>query len=119
MNAPLRTTAPASQSQPLAQIIALGELDASTAAGHSPALQSGSNPLHAVRANLQVCVGEIGISVGELLAAKEGQVLVLDTHVEQPIELRIGNSVVARGQLVAVGEHFAVRITGLPVPLHP
>jgi flagellar motor switch protein FliN/FliY len=57
------------------------------------------------------------MTVGELLAARENEVLVLDRTVEQPVDLVLEGSVVARGQLVAVDGSFAVRITELPLPL--
>lgn len=75
------------------------------------------HPLHAVRVSLQVRVGEAAMSVGELLAACENEVLVLDRAVEQPVDLVLEGHVVARGQLVAVEGCFAVRITELPLPL--
>lgn len=99
------------------QIIALSELhDESDRAG--PALVNDANPLHQVKTTLQVCVGEIAMTVGQLLGAKEHQVLQLDKPVDQPIDLLLDGNIVARGQLVAVGEHFAVRITELPVALN-
>ncbi|MFE1574352.1 FliM/FliN family flagellar motor switch protein [Comamonas odontotermitis] len=55
--------------------------------------------------------------MGELLAAKEHQVLVLDRDVEHPVDLILEGQVIARGQLVAVDGQFAVRLTELPVPL--
>ena len=58
------------------------------------------------------------ITVGELLAAKESQVLTLDRSVSQPVDLVLEGHVVARGQLVAVGSQFAVRLTELPIPLN-
>ncbi|MGM3278107.1 FliM/FliN family flagellar motor switch protein [Ralstonia sp. 24A2] len=81
-------------------------------------LQS-TSPLLAVRARLEVCVGETELTVGELLAAKDGHVLRLDRTVDQPVDIRLDGKVVARGLLVAVGESFAVRLTELPVPLVP
>jgi len=110
-----RTPAP-----PTAQVISLGDLHGEPA--HRPPVSAApildnANPLHAVRARLQVCVGEAELSVGELLAAKEHQVLVLDRALDQPVDMLLEGKVVARGQLVAVDGHFAVRITELPVPL--
>ena len=111
-----------SASMPTAQIISLPDMHADvhdTAAGRrdgAPILQDW-NPLHQIKATLQVCVGEATLSVGELLAAKEHQVLRLDRGVDQPVDLTIEGKVVARGQVVAVDGHFAVRITELPVAL--
>ncbi len=103
-----------------AQVISLSELHGEPAhrlqASAVPVLDS-LNPLHSVRARLQVCVGEVELSVGELLAAKEHQVLVLNRTIEQPVDMLLEGKVVARGHLVAVDGCFAVRITELPVPL--
>lgn len=55
--------------------------------------------------------------MGELLGAKEHQVIRLDREIDQAVDLTVEGKVVARGQLVAVDGHFAVRITELPVAL--
>ena len=57
------------------------------------------------------------MTVGELLSAKENQVLRLDRTLDQAVDLLLEGQVIARGQLVAVDDYFAVRITELPVPL--
>lgn len=107
---------------PTAQIIALPDLHPN-AEGDGLQTSTGAgvlknwNPLHQIKAKLQVVVGEASISVGELLAAKEHQVLRLDREIDQAVDLTIEGKVVARGQLVAVDGHFAVRITELPVAL--
>ncbi|MDP9933613.1 FliM/FliN family flagellar motor switch protein [Variovorax paradoxus] len=109
---------------PTAQIIALPELhanaegDAANRADNATVLRDW-HPLHQIKAKLQVCVGEATLSVGELLAAKEHQVLLLDRALDQSVDLTIEGKVVARGQLVAVDGHFAVRITELPMALGP
>lgn len=77
------------------------------------------NPLHGIRTRLTVVLGSIDISVGELLGAKEQQVLRLDRSLEQPVDVMLEGQVVARGMLVAVGDDFGVRITELPRPLKP
>jgi flagellar motor switch protein FliN/FliY len=78
---------------------------------------SNVNPLHLVKTKLRVIVGELDISVGDLLAAKEHQVLALSTALDQAVDLVLEGHTVARGQLVAVDGNFAVRITELPVAL--
>ena len=86
-------------------------------APEGPRLVRGGHPLHAVKVMLQVRVGEAVMTVGELLAARENEVLVLDHAVEQPVDLVVEGHVVARGQLVVVDGNFGVRITELPLPL--
>ena len=81
-------------------------------------LVSDAHPLHAVKVRLQVRVGQAELTVGELLEARENEVLVLDRTVHDPVDLTLDGKVVARGQLVAVADGtFALRITELPVPL--
>jgi flagellar motor switch protein FliN/FliY len=100
-----------------AQIIGLGDLRASP--GSAAALASQANPLHGIRTRLQICVGEVELTVGELLAARENEVIALDTAIDEPVELRLNGSVVARGQLVAIDGKFGFRITEVPGPLAP
>lgn len=73
--------------------------------------------LNHIKTQLQVSVGEATLTVGELVGAKPGHVVRLDSPVDQPVTLSIGGQLVARGQLVAVDGHFAVRLTELPAPL--
>jgi len=103
------------QDLPRAQPITLDDLDRGDAAG--PGALGSGNPLHAVKVKLSVCVGEAALTLGELLRARESEVLSLDRGVEQPVDLVLEGKVVARGQLVAVEGCFAVRLTELPLPL--
>jgi flagellar motor switch protein FliN/FliY len=73
------------------------------------------SPLRHIKTKLMVCVGTAEVTVGDLLAAKEQQVVRLDRTVEQPVDVLLEGQVVARGTLVAVDEYFAVRITELPL----
>lgn len=93
-------------------------LDEAAAAGEpGAALPPATHPLHAVKVQLQVCVGRAAMTVGQLLGAREHQVLALDREVDQPVDLLLEGRVVARGQLVAVDGRFGVRVTELPLPL--
>jgi flagellar motor switch protein FliN/FliY len=87
------------------------------AVGSGPALEPTSNPLLQVRATVQVLLGEASLTVGELATARAGQVLALDRPVDGLVDLVLNGHVVARGQLVAVDDHFAVRLTETPPPL--
>ncbi len=102
---------------PSAQNLSLGELPTPVQTGATAPILNSSHPLHGIKTQLQVCVGQASVTVGELLGAREQQVLVLDRTPDQPVDLLLDGKVVARGQLVAVDGHFAVRITELPLPL--
>lgn len=67
--------------------------------------------LAGVKAELTVVAGHATAKVGELLALKEGTVMTLDTALNAPFDLMLGDQMVARGELVAVGDQFGVRIT--------
>lgn len=102
-----------------AQVISLSDLQGEALQPESPPahILDNANPLHSVRTKLQVCVGQVDVSLGDLMGAREHQVLVLDRAVEQPVDLLLEGKIVARGQLMAVDGNFALRITELPVSL--
>ena len=116
---PTDAPAPAdtASSRATAHVIALGELPDLAPSGERVLADTG-NPLHQVKLQLRVSVGEIAMTIGELMAAQQQQVFVLDRGVEQPVDVLLDGRVVARGQLVAVDDRFAVRITQLPAPLN-
>jgi len=80
--------------------------------GGKPAAPAGRlAALAGVKADLTVVAGHATAKVGELLALKEGTVMTLDTALNAPFDVMLGDQVVARGELVAVGDQFGVRIT--------
>jgi flagellar motor switch protein FliN len=76
-----------------------------------PLLASALPFLDSIKVQVCVRVGVADISAGELLKLGQGAVLSLDRLVDQPLDVLVDEHVVARGMLVAVGEHFGVRIT--------
>ncbi len=75
------------------------------------------HPAHAIKTQLQVSLGEVQLTVGELASLKENQVLALGTRFDEEVDLSLDGQVVARGLLVALDGHFAIQITQLPLPL--
>jgi len=69
--------------------------------------------LSGVKAELSIRAGSAVSTVGELLSLKQGAVLAMDTPLNAAFDVLLGDSLVARGELVAVGEHFGIRITEL------
>lgn len=67
--------------------------------------------LAGVKTQVQVLAGSAHITVGELLNLKEGTLLTLGTPVNDPFDIVVNGTVIARGELVAVGEHFGIRVT--------
>lgn len=95
--------------EPLSEIKANGK----------PVLSSMLPLLGSVKVRVSVRVGGAVISVAELLKMEHGAVLPLDRLVEEPLDVLVDDNVVARGTLVAVGEHFGVRITETAIATLP
>ncbi|RQO63600.1 hypothetical protein DBR47_03485 [Paucibacter sp. KBW04] len=89
------------------------ELSPLSSTESSVALQPsiGIAALSGVKANVRVFAGNISTSVGEILNMKDGAVFSMDKALNAPFDLMIGEAVVARGELVAVGENFGIRVT--------
>src|SRR5687768_4794090 len=64
-----------------------------------------------VKVRLTMSVGGTQVSIGELYALQEGALLKLDKETSEPVDVFLDARLVARGELMVAGEHFAVRIT--------
>jgi len=91
--------------------IELEPLADSAAEGRQAIVRSAWPFLGSVKVRLTVRVGGAEVSVADLMAFKEGSVVELDELVDEPLDVIIDGHVVARGVLVAVGDHFGVRIS--------
>jgi flagellar motor switch protein FliN len=59
---------------------------------------------------LKARLGEVTLSVKDLLDLKAGSVVKLEQKLNDRVELRLNDALVAVGEIVAVGDHFGVRI---------
>ncbi|TMV06848.1 FliM/FliN family flagellar motor switch protein [Ruegeria sediminis] len=73
------------------------------------------NPFDAVPIEVTVCVGRARPLIRDLLSLGENAVLTLDRRIEDPVDLYVGDQLVARGQLEELGGdqpgQLAVRLT--------
>ena len=102
----------------IAHEIELEPLVAQDAHGR-PVIASALPLFGSVKVPVCVRVGGAEISLAELLKIEQGAVLALDRLVDEPLDVMVNDQVVARGTLVAVGEHFAVRITETTIATAP
>jgi flagellar motor switch protein FliN len=65
-------------------------------------------PLH-----LTVELGSASMSVADILKLGTGSIVELDRTVGHPVDLLANDRPIARGEIVAVGESFGLRITEL------
>jgi flagellar motor switch protein FliN/FliY len=110
MNAKTETS---SEEHVVPQMVELSELSTAPPAGAN-LLSDSLDIVQNVRTRLTVVAGQTTVSVGELMGLKADQVLKLESLTNEPVDILLEGSVVARGQLVAVDEHFGVRISELP-----
>lgn len=60
---------------------------------------------------LEVRLGETSLTIRQLLDLRDGSVVELDRALDEPVDVLLNGKVIARGQLVAHGDQFGVRIT--------
>ena len=63
-----------------------------------------------VEVSLEACLGSTVMTVGELMALKTGDTVAIDAALNRDVELKLNGVTVARGELVAVGTKFGVRL---------
>jgi flagellar motor switch protein FliN/FliY len=89
--------------------VRMNELDelADASSGESAGLAH----LMDVPVHVTVEVGRTEISLGELARVSPGSLLELDSEAHQPADILVNGKIVARGEIVTIGEHYGVRIT--------
>ncbi len=71
----------------------------------------GLDHLFAVKLEAEAVLGRSSLSVDEMLNLGVGSVVELDRSVSEPVDLLVQNVRVARGEVVVLNDHFAIRIT--------
>ncbi len=61
--------------------------------------------------NVEVVVGSTVIQIRELINLGPGSVLELDRETTEPVDIKVNGKLIAKGELVVVGERFGIRIT--------
>jgi flagellar motor switch protein FliN/FliY len=56
------------------------------------------------------------MSLHEVLELGPGTVVELDRHIAEPVDLLVGDRIVARGEVVVVSGNFALRVTEVATP---
>ena len=69
-----------------------------------------------VQLDIAVEVGRSQMRIEDLLQLDQGSVLELESMVGQPLDIRVNNQLVARGEVVVINDKFAVRITDIVSP---
>jgi flagellar motor switch protein FliN/FliY len=64
----------------------------------------------AISVRLSVEVGAVRMTLREVLALQVGGVHALDRRVDQPVDVLINERLIARGEIVSIGDRFGVKL---------
>jgi flagellar motor switch protein FliN/FliY len=85
-------------------------VDAAAAADDRPALSRDIGLIGHVQVAMTAQVGTVTMSVEKLFSLAAGDVVKMNELLEAPLTLMLDGKPVARGELLAVDDHFGVRI---------
>src|SRR4051794_13755516 len=90
-------------------------MDTETLANHTQASADRLSPklIENVDVRIETFLGATTITIATLRELKSGSVITLDAALNEVVELRLNGFAFAHGELVAVGDKFAVRITSV------
>lgn len=74
----------------------------------NPALQ---NSLMDVPVRVDVVLGEVRMPIEELMALSEGDVVALERHVNEPVDIYLSDRLMARGKLVIADGQLGVTLS--------
>ena len=96
---------------------AAGQQDAaSPAAGGSKVSAENLRVLENIEVQMTVEVGNTEIRIRDLLRLNEGSVVELDRLAGDPLDILVNGTMIAKGEIVMVGERFGVRFTEIVDP---
>lgn len=67
--------------------------------------------LQEIDVRLSVEIGSTKLKIRELLSLNEGSVVELDRDSSQPVDILVNGTLLARGDVVTLGERFGIRIS--------
>jgi flagellar motor switch protein FliN/FliY len=88
----------------------------SGAGGPSKVTAENLRVLENVEVQMTVEVGNTEIKIRDLLRLNEGAVIELDRLAGDPLDILVNGTMIAKGEIVMVGERFGVRFTEIVDP---
>ena len=86
------------------------------AGGPSKVTAENLRVLESVYVQMTVEVGNTEIKIRDLLRLNEGAVIELDRLAGDPLDILVNGTMIAKGEIVMVGERFGVRFTEIVDP---
>jgi flagellar motor switch protein FliN/FliY len=84
--------------------------------GLSESTEDGAGLLCDIELDATLQFGSREMRLRDVLELGPGDVVELDRHVSEPVDLVVGDRIVARGEVVIVNGNFALRITHVATP---
>ena len=72
--------------------------------------------LETIEVSMAVEVGRTEITIRDLLRLNEGSVVELDRLAGDPLDILVDGTMIAKGEVVMVGERFGIRFTEIVDP---
>lgn len=69
--------------------------------------------IDALPVTVEAILGVAKVKVGDLSSLVTGEVFTLDALLGDPVELRLNGTTIAQGELVSMGDRFAIRVQTL------
>jgi flagellar motor switch protein FliN len=91
-------------------------VSATASNGGSPGLSRGVELLLDVELDATLRFGCREMPLGEILDLGPGDVVQLDRHIADPVDLIVGDKIVARGEVVLINGNFGLRVTEVSAP---
>ena len=90
----------------------------------APAASSGSGKISSeklkilenIEVTLSIEVGRTDMTIRDLLRLNEGSVVELDRLAGEPLDIYVNGAIIARGEVVKVGERYGIRFTDVVDP---
>ena len=79
-------------------------------------IEEGDAALMDVNVDIVAVLGVAELKISQILQLGRGAVVELDRHVGEPVELRAGGKMVAKGEVVVTDEKLAIQITNVIKP---
>ena len=72
--------------------------------------------LESIEVEMSIEVGRTEMTIKDLLQLNEGSVVELDRLAGEPLDILVNGAIIAKGEVVMVGERYGVRFTDIVDP---
>jgi flagellar motor switch protein FliN/FliY len=62
---------------------------------------------------VSVELGRTHMSLKDILELREGSIVELDRSAGDPLDLKVGGQLVAQGEVIAIDDHYGLKVTNL------